>query len=109
MKVPFSPDELVARVLAVLRHGAPAAGALRPVGRLGELEIDILTRRLSVGDVNVDLTADEQHLLSLLAANAGTLLTREEILDHLWGIDYVADGSLVDRHIRHLRAKLQDG
>jgi DNA-binding response OmpR family regulator len=107
--VPFSPDELVARVLAVLRRSAPTAGELRPVVLLGELEVDILSRRLSVGEVKVDLTTDEQNLLYLLAANVGNLLTREEILDHLWGIDYVADSSLVDRHIRHLRAKLQDG
>jgi DNA-binding response OmpR family regulator len=50
----------------------------------------------------------KQSLLYLLAANAGRLVTREEILDTLWGVDYVADGCVVDRQIRNLRARLQD-
>ncbi len=54
------------------------------------------------------LTALEQSLLYLLAANAGRLLTRDEILDHLWGTDYMAESNVVDRHIRNLRVKLRD-
>ena len=46
--------------------------------------------------------------LDLLAANAGRLLTRDDILDHLWGVDYAAESNVVDRHVRNLRAKLQD-
>ena len=89
----------------------------RPAGRqrcsprcihLGELEIDILNRRVRAGGHELHLTALEQSLLYLLAANAGRVLTRDEILDHLWGVDYVAESNVVDRHVRNLRAKLQN-
>ena len=109
LSVPFSPEELVARVLAVLRRTYHEGAALRPVLRLGELEIDILHRRVRAGTSELHLTALELSLLYLLAANAGRLLTRDEILDHLWGVDYAAESNVVDRHIRNLRAKLQNG
>jgi two-component system response regulator RegX3 len=60
------------------------------------------------GDKELHLTSLEQSLLYLLAANAGRLLTRDEILDYLWGADYVAESNVVDRHIRNLRAKLHE-
>jgi DNA-binding response OmpR family regulator len=107
--VPFSPEELVARVLAVLRRTPHEGAALRPVLRLGELEIDLLHRRVRAGTSELHLTSLELSLLYLLAANAGRLLTRDEILDHLWGVDYAAESNVVDRHIRNLRAKLQNG
>ena len=56
----------------------------------------------------LSLTPLEMNLLYLLAANAGLVLTRDEILDALWGVDYLADSNVVDRHIRNLRAKLQN-
>src|SRR5918994_7560169 len=84
------------------------AAEFTPVLRLGDLEIDILNRHVRAGDTELHLTALEQSLLYLLAANAGRLLTRDEILDHLWGVDYVADSNVVDRHVRSLRAKLQN-
>jgi DNA-binding response OmpR family regulator len=76
--------------------------------RVGELEIDILNRRVRAGTSELHLTSLEQSLLYLLAANAGRLLTRDEILDHLWGVDYAAESNVVDRHVRNLRAKLQN-
>ena len=108
LTVPFSPEELVARILAVMRRTYREAVAFTPVLRLGELEIDILNRRVRAGGNELHLTSLEQSLLYLLAANAGRLLTRDEILDHLWGVDYVAESNVVDRHIRNLRAKLQN-
>ena len=108
LSVPFSPEELVARILAVLRRAHPEGAVLRPVLRLGELEIDILNRRVRAGTSDLHLTSLEQSLLYLLAANAGRLLTRDEILDHLWGVDYAAESNVVDRHVRNLRAKLQN-
>jgi DNA-binding response OmpR family regulator len=63
---------------------------------------------MRAGDTELHLTSLEQSLLYLLAANAGRLLTRDEILDHLWGADYVAGSNVVDRHIRNLRVKLQN-
>ena len=97
LSVPFSPEELVARVLAVLRRAHPEGAVLRPVLRLGELEIDILHRRVRAGTSELHLTALELSLLYLLAANAGRVVTRDEILDHLWGVDYAAESNVVDR------------
>jgi DNA-binding response OmpR family regulator len=108
LTVPFSPEEFVARVLAVMRRTYREAVVFTPVLRLGDLEIDILNRRVRIGDTELHLTSLEQSLLYLLAANAGRLLTRDEILDHLWGADYVAESNVVDRHIHNLRIKLQN-
>jgi DNA-binding response OmpR family regulator len=108
MTVPFSPEELVARILAILRRTYGAAAEFTPVIRLGELEIDIMRRSVTSGGHELRLTSLEQSLLYLLAANAGRLLTRDEILDHLWGVDYAAESNVVDRHVRNLRAKLQN-
>ncbi len=83
------------------------AAVFSPVLRLGNLEIDILNRRVLVGERELHLTSIEQSLLYLLAANAGRALTRDEILDSLWGADYVARSNVVDRHIRNLRVKLR--
>ena len=80
----------------------------RPVIRFGELEVDILHRRVRVDGQGVHLTPLELSLLYLLVANAGRILTRDEILDYLWGHDYAADSNVVDRHVRQLRAKLHD-
>jgi DNA-binding response OmpR family regulator len=108
LTVPFSPEEFVARVLALMRRTYREAAVFTPVLRLGDLEIDILHRRVRAGDKELHLTSIEQSLLYLLAANAGRLLTRDEILDNLWGADYVAESNVVDRHIRNLRIKLQN-
>ncbi|MEA2601639.1 MAG: two-component system, OmpR family, response regulator [Acidobacteriota bacterium] len=108
LTVPFSSEELVARVVAVLRRTYRDAAVFSPLLRLGDLEIDILNRRVRAGGMELHLTSLEQSLLYLLAANAGRLLTRDEILDCLWGADYVAESNVVDRHIRNLRVKLQD-
>ncbi len=64
--------------------------AFTPVLQIGELEIDILHRRVVAGGSEIHLTSVEQSLLYLLAANAGRLSTRDDILDHLWGVDCVA-------------------
>jgi DNA-binding response OmpR family regulator len=108
LTVPFSAEEFVARVLVIMRRTYREAVVFTPVLRLGDLQIDILNRRVRDGDSELHLTSLEQSLLYLLAANAGRLLTRDEILDHLWGADYVAESNIVDRHIRNLRVKLQN-
>lgn len=107
LTVPFPPEEFVARILAVMRRIYREAVVFTPVLRLGDLEIDILNRRVRAGNMELHLTSLEQSLLYLLAANAGRLLTRDEILNRLWGVDYVAESNVVDRHIRNLRIKLQ--
>ena len=107
LTVPFFPQELLARILALMRRTYRDAVVFTPVLRLGELEIDLLNRRARAAGTDLHLTAVEQGLFYLLAANAGRLLTRDDILDHLWGADYVAHSNVVDRHIRNLRLKLR--
>ncbi|HEY8757865.1 MAG TPA: response regulator transcription factor [Candidatus Limnocylindria bacterium] len=106
--VPFVPDDLVARARAVTRRTHGTAGELVPRLRIGDLEIDVLNRKVLAGDHELHLTSLEQALLYLLAANAGSVLTREQILDALWGTDFVIESNVVDRHVRALRAKLQN-
>jgi two-component system, OmpR family, KDP operon response regulator KdpE len=106
--IPFVPDDLVARSRAVIRRTHGSAGELVPRLRIGDLEIDVLNRKVLAGDHELHLTSLEQALLYLLAANAGSVLTREQILDSLWGTDFVIESNVVDRHVRALRAKLQN-
>jgi DNA-binding response OmpR family regulator len=108
LTVPFAPEELLARVIALLRRSYSDAVTFTPVIKIGELEIDIIKRTAHAGTSELHLTSLEQSLLYLLAANAGRVVTREEILDTLWGADYVAESNVVDRQIRNLRARLQD-
>jgi two-component system alkaline phosphatase synthesis response regulator PhoP len=108
LSLPLVPEELVARSLALMRrtYGGPAA--LLPVIRIGGLEIDVLGQEVRWGRVRLRLTAIEQSLLYLLASNPGQTLSREAILDVIWGSDFIAESNLVDRHIRNLRVKLKD-
>ncbi|MDQ6670617.1 MAG: response regulator transcription factor [Chloroflexota bacterium] len=108
LTVPFAPAELLARVIALLRRSYSDAVTFTPVVKIGELEIDILKRTVRAGTSELHLTSLEQSLLYLLAANAGRVVTREDILDALGGTDYVAESNVVDRQIRNLRARLQD-
>jgi two-component system KDP operon response regulator KdpE len=108
MTIPMSPEELLARVLVITRRSVGESVPLNPVLKLGEIEFDILTRQVRAGTSELHLTGLEQSLFYLLAANAGKVVTRDEILDALWGVDFVAESNIVDRHIRTLRIKLED-
>jgi DNA-binding response OmpR family regulator len=108
LTVPFAPEELLARTIAVLRRSYRNTVTFTPVIRIGELEIDILHRTVSDGESELHLTALEQSLLYLLASNAGRVVSRDEILDTLWGGDYVPESNVVDRQVRNLRMRLQD-
>ncbi|MDQ6669808.1 MAG: response regulator transcription factor [Chloroflexota bacterium] len=108
LTIPFAPEELLARVVALVRRSFADAVTFTPVIKVGDLEIDILKRTVHNGSTELHLTALEQALLYLLAANAGRVVTRDEILDTLWGTDYVAESNIVDRQIRNLRARLRD-
>jgi two-component system KDP operon response regulator KdpE len=108
MTIPFSPEELLARVLVITRRVLSESATFNPVLKIGELEIDILHRQVRAGSSEVHLSGLEQSLLYLLVANAGQVVTRGEILDALWGVDYVTASNVVDHHIRNLRAKLQN-
>jgi two-component system KDP operon response regulator KdpE len=106
--VPFTAEELVTRMLAVLRrtYGRPAN--FTPVIRVGPLEIDLIRRQVSVDGATTQLTFLELSLLYLLIANAGRSLTRDEILTAVWGPDYASESNLVDQYIHTLRTKLQN-
>jgi DNA-binding response OmpR family regulator len=106
--IPFAPEELLARALALLRRSYGDSVTFTPVITLGDLDIDILKRTARAGTSELHLTSLEQSLLYLLAANPGRVITREEILDTLWGVDHIAEGSVVDRQRRNLWTRLQD-
>lgn len=108
LTVPFSPEELLARALVVSRRATGVDRPLVPTIRLGEMQIDIVNRVVLAGDSEVHLSSIEQSLLYVLASRGGRVVTREEILDAVWGPDFVAESNIVDRHVRGLRVKLQN-
>jgi len=106
---PFSPRELVARVKAVLRRSKPAAAEATEVVEREGLTIDAERRQVDVeGQGAVELTAKEFDLLLVLASNPGIVLTRERLMEKVWGYEYIGDTRTVDVYIRHLREKLAD-
>ncbi|MGQ9475464.1 MAG: response regulator [Actinomycetota bacterium] len=104
---PFSPRELVARVKAVLRRTA-AAGEPQDVLHVDDLVIDASRRKVFQREKEVELTPREFDLLYALALNRGIVMSREKLLDRVWGYDYFGDTRTVDVHIRHIRDKLGD-
>src|ERR1700693_662892 len=72
------------------------------------MQTDIVKREVRAGDSVIHLSGIEQSLLYLLASRGGRVVTKEEILDAVWGTDFVAESNIVDRHIRSLRIKLQN-
>jgi len=109
LTIPFCPEELLARVLAIIRRAYGRIPPVSPTLKVGDLQIDIVNRRVTVGSSELHLTALEISLLYLLAANRGVTLSRDQIMDAIWGVDFVSESNVVDRHIRALRAKLMDG
>lgn len=108
LTVPFSPEELLARAIVITRRATGVDLPLIAVIRLGEVEVDIIRREVRAGGSVVHLSGLEQSLLYLLASGRGRTLSREEILDAIWGTDFVAESNIVERHIRTLRIKLED-
>jgi two-component system alkaline phosphatase synthesis response regulator PhoP len=108
LTVPFSPEELLARSIVVSRRAMGTDRPIVPVIKLGEIEIDIVNRQVRAGESVIHLSGIEQSLLYLLASRGGRVVTRDEILDAIWGTDFVAESNIVDRHVRSLRIKLQN-
>ena len=108
LTMPFSPEELLARAIVITRRAWGSQAPIIPTVRLGEMEIDIFNRQVRAGGSVVHLSGIEQSLLYLLASRNGRVVSREEILDAVWGTDFIAESNLVDRHIRSLRIKLQN-
>jgi len=101
---PFSPRELVARIKALLRRPRAATATSGPAG----LAVDTQRHEVVVDDQPVPLTVIEFDLLAALAREPGVVLTREQLLDRVWGLDFVGDDHLLDVHIAKLRRKLGD-
>jgi two-component system, OmpR family, alkaline phosphatase synthesis response regulator PhoP len=108
LAMPFSPEELLARSIVISRRASGVERPIVPTINLGEMEVDIVHRQVRAGDSVVHLSSIEQSLLYVLASRGGRVVSREEILDSVWGTDFVAESNLVDRHIRSLRIKLQN-
>jgi DNA-binding response OmpR family regulator len=108
LTMPFSPEELLARSIVITRRATGVGPPLIPTITLGEIEIDILSREVRTGNSIIHLSGIEQSLLYLLASRGGRTVSRDEILDAIWGTDFVAESNIVDRHIRSLRIKLQN-
>jgi len=104
---PFSPRELVARVRTVLRRSAAPPPSEEEI-RVGDLTISPARREVIAGDSVLDLTMKEFDLLYLLARHPGQALSREQILDRVWGMDYVGDTRAVDDVVKRLRRKMRE-
>ena len=102
---PFNPRELVARVRAVLRRYEKAARTEQVIN-IGQVAIDPQRREVTVGDKLVELRTKEFDLLLTLAQHKGIVLSRDQLLDLVWGFDFYGQTRTVDVHIAHLRDKL---
>jgi two-component system alkaline phosphatase synthesis response regulator PhoP len=104
---PFNPRELVARVKAILRRYDRSMEPGRTV-RLADLTIDPSSREVKLGENPVHLRTKEFDLLYALADHRGQVLTRDQLLDLVWGYDFYGETRTVDVHVAHLRKKLKD-
>jgi DNA-binding response OmpR family regulator len=109
MTKPFNPRELVARVKAILRRAAPdRARRESAVLRHGDLSVDAGRRECKVGDEEIQLAPKEFDLLWELLDHRGLVLTRDQLLERVWGYTFAGDTRTVDVHVRQLRRKLGD-
>jgi DNA-binding response OmpR family regulator len=105
---PFSPRELVARVKAILRRAEGPPKESPDILSIGPVEVDLGRREARVGGVPVALATREFDLLAYLAQNLGLALSRQQLLDGVWGPGWYGDERTVDVHVRQLRKKLGD-
>ena len=107
---PYSSRELVARIRAVLRrNGSLSDGDIDgPILTAGPVRMDIDRHMVSVGTNTVQLPLKEFELLEFLMRNSGRVLTRIQLIDRVWGSDYVGDTKTLDVHIKRLRAKIEE-
>lgn len=105
---PFSVKELCARVKAVLRRTSRKEEIKEQILSIGDLTVDIGRHTVKKGGNPVELTAKEFDLLVMLMRNSGKVLTRDTLLDKVWGVEYYGDTRTVDVHVRYLRQKVED-
>jgi two-component system response regulator RegX3 len=106
---PYSSRELVARVKAVLRRGTESVGNSGDarILEVGQLKLDIDRHSITFNQENISLPLKEFELLEFLMRNAGRVLTRDQLIDRIWGSDYVGDTKTLDVHIKRLRSKFE--
>jgi two-component system, OmpR family, response regulator RegX3 len=104
---PFSSRELVARVRAVLRRRGEPEEPQSAALEAGPVRMDVDRHVVTVGGAVVPLPLKEFELLEVLLRNAGRVLTRGQLIDRVWGADYVGDTKTLDVHVKRLRAKLE--
>jgi len=104
---PYSGRELVARIRAVLRRRGEPDDLLPATLEAGPVRLDVERHVVSVGGAPVSLPLKEFELLELLLRNAGRVLTRGQLIDRVWGSDYVGDTKTLDVHIKRLRSKVE--
>ena len=103
---PFSIRELLARVKAILRR-RKSLGANEEIYKTNDISINFERREVTILDNKIDLTLKEFELLEILVKNRGKILTRETLLDKIWGYEYIGETRTVDVHIRYLRKKIE--
>ena len=103
---PFSFDELLARVRALLRRSQPAEGELL---RFLDLSLNTVTREVTRGDQPIQLTAQEFQLLELFLRHPRQVLKRDRIYEVVWGYDFGGESNVIEVYVRYLRAKLEAG
>lgn len=106
MAKPFSFDELLARVRRRIRPSAEAASQALSAG---DVHLDLMTRRVTAGGREHELTAREFSMLEMFLRHPGQVLSREQLLSGVWGFDYDPGSNVVDVYVRYLRKKLGDG
>lgn len=104
---PFSMGELHARIRAILRRSDRAQGINRDVLHIGTIKLDAGSRRIWRENNELQLSQKEFDLLACLMRNRGLALSRDVLLERVWGFDYVGDGRTVDVHVRWLREKIE--
>ncbi len=104
---PFSHRELVARIRAVLRRGQDY-DLLPVVLEVGGIRMDVERHEVTVGGERVRFALKEFELLEVLLRNAGRVMTRGQLIDRVWGANYVGDTKTLDVHVKRLRAKIED-
>jgi two-component system, OmpR family, response regulator RegX3 len=104
---PFSSRELLARVRAVLRRGGDGEDLALAVVEAGPVRMDVDRHTVTVNNEAVNLPLKEFDLLELLMRNSGRVLTRGQLIDRVWGADYVGDTKTLDVHVKRLRAKIE--
>jgi two-component system response regulator RegX3 len=104
---PYSPRELVARIRAVLRRRTEPEELTPATLEAGPVRMDVDRHTVTVNGAGISLPLKEFELLEMLLRNAGRVLTRGQLIDRIWGADYVGDTKTLDVHVKRLRAKIE--